>query len=172
MGHHVDATCQDCGLPFTVEHGGGFVFHLLRCDNCGRTKPIGFDQLGELHLRYLKGLPGPYCVGTSEHDKYVREQVDIQPISEEEYHRNVEYCIHRCEEQGTLCRHLLRNKGGACRMVPCTPSGAKRHGRPLLDDLPWLCERSGDVCKVWGTIAMDCGIMRPQSSRTSSSGSN
>ena len=100
MGHHVDATCQDCGQPFTVDHGGGFVFHLLRCDNCGRTKLIGFDQLGELHLRYLKGLPGPYCVGTSEHDKYVREQVDIQPISEEEYHRNVEKIAGKCKCQG------------------------------------------------------------------------
>jgi len=83
-----------------VEDGGGFVFHLLRCDNCGRTKPIGFDRLGELHLRYLKGLPGPYCVGSSEHDKYVREQVDIQPISEEEYHRNVEKIAGKCECQG------------------------------------------------------------------------
>ena len=100
MGCLANATCLDCGQPFTVEDGGGFVFHLLRCDNCGRTKSIGFDTLGELHLRYLKGLPGPYCVGTSEHDKYVREQVDIQPISEEEYHRNVEKIAGKCECQG------------------------------------------------------------------------
>jgi Zn finger protein HypA/HybF involved in hydrogenase expression len=93
----VSAKCLECGNTFTVDHGGGFVFHLLRCDKCGRTKAIDFARLGELHLRYLKGLPGPYCVATSEHDKYVREQVDLQPISEEEYQRGVEKRAGKCK---------------------------------------------------------------------------
>ena len=60
MGHIVEAKCLDCGEKFEIEHGGGFFFHLLRCDKCGKTESIGFDKLGELHLQYLKGLPGPY----------------------------------------------------------------------------------------------------------------
>lgn len=100
MGHQVSSKCVECGNTFTVDHGGGFVFHLLRCDKCGKTKSIGFDRLGELHLRYLKGLPGPYCVGTSEHDKHVREHVDVEPISEHEYHRGVEKIAGKCRCRG------------------------------------------------------------------------
>ena len=57
MGHRVSAKCLECGKAFTVDHGGGFFFHLLRCEKCGKTKAIDFDRLGELHLRHLKGLP-------------------------------------------------------------------------------------------------------------------
>ena len=96
MGQQVEAECLDCGATFTIDHGGGFVFHLLRCDKCGRTTCIGFDELGELHLRYLKGLPGPYCVATSEHDEKVRKYAQVEPISEEEYHRNVEIIAGHC----------------------------------------------------------------------------
>ena len=71
-------------------------FHLLRCDRCGETKSIGFDELGELHLRYLKGLPGPYCVASAEHDKEVREHAPVEPISEEEYHVAIEAGMKPC----------------------------------------------------------------------------
>jgi uncharacterized Zn finger protein len=56
MGSQVNAKCRECGNTFTVMHGGGFFFHLVRCDQCGETKSIKFSNLGELHLRYLKGL--------------------------------------------------------------------------------------------------------------------
>jgi len=35
-----------------VDHGGGFFLRLARCDECGKTKSIGFDELDEIHLRY------------------------------------------------------------------------------------------------------------------------
>lgn len=100
MGHQVQAKCLDCGRTFTVDHGGGFFFHLLRCDKCGKTKSIGFEDLGELHLRYLKGLPGPYCVASSEHDRNIREHVPVEPISEDEYHRGVEAFAGKCKCRG------------------------------------------------------------------------
>jgi len=56
MGSESSARCLDCDEAFTVCEGGGFFFHLLRCDRCGAGKSIPFDKLGELHLRYLKGL--------------------------------------------------------------------------------------------------------------------
>jgi len=96
MGHVVEAKCLDCGKSFKVEHGGGFFFHLVRCDKCGKTKSIGFDDLGELHLRYLKGLPGPYCVASSEHDENVRKHAPVEPISEEEYYRGVNAIAGKC----------------------------------------------------------------------------
>jgi hypothetical protein len=104
MGHEVEAKCLDCGTTFTVMHGGGFFFHLVRCDKCGRTKSIGFDDLGELHLRYLKGSPGPYCIASSEHDEHVRKHLPVEPISEDEYHsrcyRCQTYTIDKTEDPG------------------------------------------------------------------------
>lgn len=96
MGHEVEAKCLDCGTTFTVMHGGGFFFHLVRCDKCGRTKSIGFDDLGELHLRYLKGLPGPYCVASSGHDEHVRKDLPVEPISEDEYHIGINAMAGKC----------------------------------------------------------------------------
>ena len=97
MGHTVEAKCLDCGKTTTVEHGGGFTFHLLRCDKCGETTAIGFDDLGELHLRYLKGLPDSYCGASAEHDRHVQENVPVEPISEDEYHSGVEKIAGKCE---------------------------------------------------------------------------
>ncbi len=96
MGHTVEAKCLDCGTTRMIEHGGGFMFHLLRCDTCGETKAFTFEDLGELHLRYLKGLPGSYCISTSEHDRHVREHAHVEAISEDEYHKRVEDIAGSC----------------------------------------------------------------------------
>lgn len=103
MGHQVKAKCRECGSTFTVDHGGGFIFHLVRCENCGKTKSIGFDELGELHQRHLKGLPGPYCVASAEHDKDIREHAQVEPISEDEYHRRIEAIAGTCRCGGSYC---------------------------------------------------------------------
>jgi hypothetical protein len=103
MGHQVEAKCRECGSTFTVDHGGGFSFHLVRCLNCGKTKSIGCDELGELHLRYLKGLPGPYSVANAEHDKEIRERAQVEPISEDEYYRGIEAIAGACRCGGRYC---------------------------------------------------------------------
>jgi len=96
MGDQFRATCLDCRKKFTVSSGGGFSFHLVRCDKCGKTKDMGFDELGELHLRYLKGLPGPYSVATAGHDESVRLNAPVEPISEDEYHAGVDDLAGEC----------------------------------------------------------------------------
>ena len=55
MGCTFEAECRDCGHEFRGHRGGGFFFHLLRCDTCGEDKGLSFDAIGEPHLRYLKG---------------------------------------------------------------------------------------------------------------------
>jgi len=100
MGHQVQAKCLDCGSTFTVDHGGGFFFHLLRCDQCGRTKAIALAELGELHARYVKGLAGPYCMASAEHDRDIQEHAPVEPISAEEYHRGVEAMAGKCGCRG------------------------------------------------------------------------
>ena len=96
MGHEFSAECTSCHSNFTVSEGGGFSFHLLRCEECGKDKSVGFEQLGEIHLRYLKGLPGPYAVVSTEADKHVRENYKGEPLSEDEYHRAVESSLRKC----------------------------------------------------------------------------
>ena len=59
-------------------------------DISGETKPILFDEIADLHFRYLKGFPEPYSVVTSERDEWIKESYDGEPISEEEYNRGVE----------------------------------------------------------------------------------
>jgi len=70
------------------------------CDKCGKTKSIGFDDLGELHLRYLKGLSGPYSVETSEHDQYIKNHTSLQPISEEDYYKGINAIAGKCRCRG------------------------------------------------------------------------
>jgi predicted Zn-ribbon and HTH transcriptional regulator len=101
MGHTVNSQCRACGNTFTVDHGGGFYFHLLRCDKCGNTKSISFNQLGDLHLRFLKGLRVPYSVASAEHDKNIREHADVEPISQEAYYKGVETIAGNCQCRGS-----------------------------------------------------------------------
>jgi len=97
MGHAYQAKCKKCGHEFNVEEGGGFLFHLLRCDKCGKTKSINFDELGESHSKYIKGLIVPYSVATSKQDKYIQENYPGESISEEEYHSEVEKIAGKCK---------------------------------------------------------------------------
>lgn len=96
MGQLIRASCLACGERFDVSRGGGFTFHLLRCDTCGRTTAVSFAALGNLHLRYLKGLPGPYSLGTADHDERVRASAPVEPISAEEYHQGVQDFAGNC----------------------------------------------------------------------------
>ena len=100
MGHSFKATCNDCQLQFKGSEGGGFFFHLLRCDRCGQYRSIDFDEIGEPHLQYLKGVGGPYCIDRSETDKTARESYPGEPITEEQYHQAVERIAGKCECEG------------------------------------------------------------------------
>lgn len=97
MGYSSEATCRACGHTFTVSKGGGFAFHLLRCDRCGRERSVSFEELGEAHLRYRKGLPGPYSIATQEGDDQGRTHHPGPSMSEEEYNREVEMVGGDCE---------------------------------------------------------------------------
>jgi hypothetical protein len=102
MGISFNAICNQCGHKFMVSKGGGFVFHRLECDTCGNSKSMSFEEIGEPHLRYLKGLPGPYCIATREHDKDVKENYPGEPLSREEYHSMVENLAGKCSCGGSF----------------------------------------------------------------------
>lgn len=103
MGQLVGATCRKCGHSFELSEGGGFVFHRLRCDRCGKEKSVAFDDLGDLHRRYIKGSPFPaYCVATWDRDQEIKRDYPGDPVSEEEYHRGVEKFAGACACGGTF----------------------------------------------------------------------
>ncbi len=96
MGVEMAVRCRKCGCGFSARFGGGFIFHLLHCDTCGKDRSISFEEIGEAHLRYLKGLKGPYCVATSEHDRFVRENYPGEPLPEEDYHKVIDSIAGEC----------------------------------------------------------------------------
>ena len=100
MGQTFEALCNDCGHVFSVSDGGGVTFHLVRCNRCGKTKQILFEEIADLHFRYLKGLPGPYSGVTSGRDEWIKEGYDGEPIPEKEYYRGVEEFAGRCDCKG------------------------------------------------------------------------
>ena len=97
MGHQTQDKCLDCGCTFAADHGGGFFFHLLRCDQCGQVTSVAFRDLGQLHVRYVKGLSVPYCTASEESDRQIQEHAPVEPISQQEYHRGVEARAGKCE---------------------------------------------------------------------------
>ena len=97
MGQTVKAKCLECSYHFTLNSGGGFFFHLLRCENCGSTKSISFEELGEIHLRYLKGLSGPYCIASATHDKNIQDNAQIEPLSKSEYDKQITILAGTCK---------------------------------------------------------------------------
>ena len=97
MGGRFEAVCEKCEERFFISKGGGFNFHLLHCDKCGKENSISFDKLGEVHFRYIKGLDTPYSVATSSSDLYIQQNYTGKPISEKEYHKSVERIVGKCK---------------------------------------------------------------------------
>jgi len=100
MGMQIVAKCHDCGEKFTADDGGGFIFHLVRCDKCGKTRSISHDELGELHVRYVKGLHIPFSIATSKADKKIQKHPTIDVISEAEYNKGIEAFAGKCGCRG------------------------------------------------------------------------
>ena len=90
MGCINGVICKDCGTKYEIRRGGGFTNHDLHCDKCGELKTVDFWDLGEIHLKFIKGLDIPYCVATGASDKYIQDNYPGDPIDEDEYHRLVE----------------------------------------------------------------------------------
>ena len=102
MGHRNMAKCKTCGHDFVVDHGGGFFFHLLRCDSCSRTKSLDFEEIGELHLQYLKSSDMPYSIAGQEQWENVRENYQGKALPEGDYRKAVEKLAGKCKCGGNF----------------------------------------------------------------------
>ncbi|HNV94486.1 MAG: hypothetical protein APG08_00744 [Candidatus Methanofastidiosum methylothiophilum] len=97
MGCISEAICKDCGTRYEVRMGGGFIVHDLHCDKCGELRCVSFHELGEIHLKFIKGIKIPYCVATGASDKYIQDNYPGEPINEDEYNRLVEEFAGKCK---------------------------------------------------------------------------
>jgi hypothetical protein len=93
--------CRTCGTKFQVRQGGGFYFDLLHCDTCGRAETVGHQELGDIHLRFVKGLPGPYAVVRSAMDRRIQAEYPGEPLTRDEYHAAAEATLEPCACGGT-----------------------------------------------------------------------
>jgi len=96
MGYSYTASCRECGAEFIAREGGGFFFHLLHCDHCGHEKAVSFQELGKIHLKYIKGLDVPYCSVSADFDSWVQENYPGAPITRGEYHLAIEELAGKC----------------------------------------------------------------------------
>jgi hypothetical protein len=114
MGQRTGHICQACGTRFAVDSGGGFMFDMLHCDECGRTESLDHRELGDIHLRFVKGLRTPYAIARAKSDRYIQEHYPGEPLSRDEYHAAAEGTLDPCPCGGRF-RYAAPPRCPTCR---------------------------------------------------------
>ncbi len=114
MGSASGYICRTCGARFHVRSGGGFFSDLLHCDTCGEAKSVGHQELGDIHLRFVSGLPGPYAVARSEMDRRIQREYPGEPLTRAEYHAAAEATVDACSCGGRF-RYDAQARCPECR---------------------------------------------------------
>ena len=97
MGSASSFICRGCGAHFMARDGGGFMFDVLHCDACGATTSVSHRELGDVHLGFVKGLPGPYAVARAAMDRRIQAEYPGAPLTRGEYHAAAEATLEACE---------------------------------------------------------------------------
>ncbi len=105
MGSASGFICRACGTQFTVRRGGGFFFDLLHCDVCGTARSVSHEDLGDIHLGFVKGLPGPYALSRMRLDRQIRATYPGKPLTRKEYHAAAEATLDACACGGHFRYH-------------------------------------------------------------------
>lgn len=117
MGSATSQVCRDCGVHFMARDGGGFMFDLLDCDTCGDDRAVSHEELGDIHLGYVKGLPGPYAVARSRMDAEIKATYPGPSLTRAEYRAGAEATLDRCGCGGTY-RYDAPPRCPGCRSTP------------------------------------------------------
>ena len=96
MGTSAGYVCKSCGTRFGARDGGGFFFDLLHCDRCGKAASVGHEELGDIHLRFVKGLKVPYAVCRAAMDRRIQQEYPGEPLSRDDYHAAAEGTLDPC----------------------------------------------------------------------------
>ena len=122
MGTATGHICRACRTRFSVSDGGGFFFDLLHCDRCGREQSVGHEELGDIHLRFVKGLKTPYALARAQMDRRIQREYPGKPLNRDEYHGAAE-----------------------ATLGPCPCGGSFRYGAPPR------CPTCGSTSELWDT---------------------
>ncbi len=117
MGSTTGYICRTCHSKFKVSNGGGFFFDLLHCDACGEAKSVSHQDLGDIHLRFVKGLPGPYAVARAAMDRRIQREYPGTPPSRADYHAAAEATLEPCSCGGRF-RYDAPARCPTCRSLP------------------------------------------------------
>ena len=103
MGTISKTTCLQCGHTFMDRSGGGFFFDQFRCENCGKSRDVSHEELGEVYDRYSeKSIDDMFS------DLYEEVQSGpnyvVEKDYEKDYENEVENIIGKCKCGG---RYLL-----------------------------------------------------------------
>lgn len=97
MGQATGFICKGCNARFAIRDGGGFFFDMLHCDACGAATSVKHRDLGEIHLRFVKGLaPRPYAIVRSAMDWRIQAEFQGEPIGRVEYRALAEATLEAC----------------------------------------------------------------------------
>lgn len=96
MGQITAYSCTACGKDFRVSEGGGFFFDRLHCETCGTSASVSHRELGDIHLRFVKGLKTPYAIARAALDRDIQEHYPGEPIGRDEYHALAEATLDPC----------------------------------------------------------------------------
>lgn len=117
MGTVTSQVCRDCRERFMARDGGGFFFDLLHCDTCGANRSVSHEELGDIHLGFVKGLPGPYALARSRLDAEIKATYPGEVLTREQYRAAAEATLGRCACGGTF-RYDAPPRCPACRSTP------------------------------------------------------
>jgi hypothetical protein len=96
LGQSSTYICRRDGTRFAARQGGGFWFDLLHCDSCGRGQNVSHEDLGDIHLGFIKGLRTVYAMSRSTFDREVQRTFPGPTLSRDEYHAAAEATLEPC----------------------------------------------------------------------------
>ena len=72
------------------------LFDLLHCARCGKAASVGHQELGDIHLRFVKGLKTPYALARAQMDRRIQREYPGEPLSRDGYHAAAEATLDPC----------------------------------------------------------------------------
>ncbi len=69
---------------------------------CGETNSVGHQELGDIHLGFAKGLPGPYALSRMAMDRRIQAEYPGKPLTRDEYHAAAVATLEACACGGTF----------------------------------------------------------------------
>ena len=86
---------------------------------------MSHEELGDIHLGFVKGLPGPYAVARAAMDRRIQAEYPGKTLTRDEYHAAAEATLEACACGG----HFTLRRAGPLSRVPVHPRPVGRGSR-------------------------------------------